>query len=63
MVRVSFGWIELRIECDCGQKFIAGEFQTECPYCERGYVIQLEAAPSRINLRIEPKPGSAQALV
>jgi Zn finger protein HypA/HybF involved in hydrogenase expression len=52
MATIELRDIEFTITCDCGRKFVAEEFDPECPYCGRKYRVRMRADDEKIKLTI-----------
>ena len=55
MVRLRVEKISLIINCDCGEEFLAEDFEPVCPYCNKEYFvsISLECFKLAINPIVE----------
>jgi len=46
--------ISLIVTCDCGGRFLAEDFEPECPYCDKSYSVSAELKLKKLRLKITP---------
>jgi hypothetical protein len=61
VARLRLEKISLIVTCDCGGRFLAEDFEPECPYCNRKYNISAAKVPKRLKLKITPVIGTSTA--
>jgi Zn finger protein HypA/HybF involved in hydrogenase expression len=61
VARLRLEKISLIVTCDCGGRFLAEDFEPECPYCERRYSISAAMELKRLKLKITPIIGTSVA--
>ena len=54
MAKLNLEKISLIITCDCGDRFLAEDFEPECPYCDRRYKVSAAMELKRLKLKIAP---------